>query len=284
MWESRRIEANGIVQHVRIAGSGPPIVLLHGWPQTSYCWRELVPALAPTRTVIAPDLRGFGDSDKPAGGYDKRNSAKDIRELLAALGHRRAVVLGHDVGAQVAYRMALDFPELLEGLVILNGRYPAFGNTLMYTPQQVPERWYFFFHQIPELPERLVSGDVRAYIGYILEHWSHPDFHFAERDLAEYVAAFSKQGALTGGFNHYRAAGSEDVAQWAAVSARTIDTPSLVLWGREDPVNAVGYSDGLHRVLTDMRFRFIERCGHFPHEEQPAETAAAILGFLRTLG
>lgn len=282
MWESRRIEANGIVQHVRIAGSGPPVVMLHGWPQTSYCWRKLVPDLARAHTIVAPDLRGFGGTDKPVDGYDKRNVANDIRELLAALGHRRAVVVGHDIGAQVAFRMALDFPDLLDGLVILNGRYPALGTALMYTPQQVPERWYYFFNQIPQLPEVMVAGNVEAYIGYILDHWSHPDFRFAEDDLAEYFAAFSKERALTGGFNHYRA-DRDDVAQWAADSARTLDMPALVLWGRDDPVNAPGYSDGYHRVLTDMRFRFIERCGHFPHEERPAETARAILDFLGSL-
>jgi haloacetate dehalogenase len=283
MWESRRVEANGIVQHARVAGAGPAVVLLHGWPQTSYCWRKLVPALARGNTVVAPDLRGFGGSAKPAAGYDKRTTARDIRALLDALGHRRAVVVGHDIGAQAAFRIALDYPDLLDGLVILNGRYPGLGTSLMYTPQQVHERWYYFFNQIPGLPEQLVGANVGAYIGYILDHWSHRDFRFAPEDLAEYVAAFSQEGALAGGFNHYRAAGGEDVAQWRATQDRTIEAPSLVLWGRDDPVNVPAYGDGLHRVLTDMRFRFIERCGHFPQEEQPEETARHILSFLEGL-
>lgn len=283
MWESRIVQANGIAQHVRVAGSGPAIVLLHGWPETSYCWRKLTPALARTRTVVAPDLRGFGDSDKPADGYDKRTVAKDIRELLAALGHRRAVVVGHDIGAQVAFRMAHDFPNLLEGLVILNGRHPGIGGALMHTPQQLPERWYYVFHQIPELPERMVAGNVEAYFGYIFDHWTHPDFKFSDEDLAEYFAAFSKEGALAGGFNHYRAAGRENPADWALERTGTIDAPALVLWGMDDPVNTPAYSDGFHRVLSDMRFRSIERCGHFPHEERPEETAQAILGFLGSL-
>ena len=282
MWTSRTLSANGIAHHVRIAGEGPALVLLHGWPQTSYCWRKLVPQLSRTHTVIAPDLRGFGDTEKPQGGYSKRNVAKDIRGILEALGHRRAVVAGHDVGAQVAYRIALDHPDLVEGLVILNGRYPALGTSLMYTPQQVPERWYYFFHKIPGLPERMVAGAVEAYYGYILDHWSHPDFHFSEEDLAEYVAAFSKPGAPAGGFNHYRA-DAEDLPHWTADRDRTIDAPALVLWGREDPVNTYAYSDGLHRVLTDMRFRFIEHCGHFPQEEKPEETAAEIRAFLDRL-
>ncbi len=283
MWESRIVQANGIAQHVRIAGSGLAIVLLHGWPETSYCWRKLVPALARTRTVIAPDLRGFGDSDKPLDGYDKRTVADDIRELLTALGHRRAVLVGHDIGAQVAFRMAHDFPDLLEGLVILNGRHPGIGGNVMHTPQQLPERWYYFFNQIPELPERMVAGNVEAYFGYILDHWSHPDFKFSKEDLAEYVAAFSKERALTGGFNHYRWGARENPANWAVERLGTIDAPALVLWGRDDPVNVPAYSDGYHRVLSDMRFRFIERCGHFPHEEKPAETAQAILDFLESL-
>lgn len=257
-------------------------MLLHGWPQTSYCWRRIAPRLAERHTVIAPDLRGFGDTDKPPEGYDKRTVATDIRQLLAELGVGRAVVVGHDIGAQVAFRLALDAPELLDGLVILNGRYPVLNAGFMYTARQAPERWYYFFNQIPDLPERMAAGNVEAYIGYILNHWSHPDFVFSDHDLAQYVAAFSKEGALTGGFNHYRAA-REDASQWAEDRERTIDMPALVLWGRDDPVNAPEYSDGLHRVLTDMRFRFLDRCGHFPHEEQPEETASAILAFTSSI-
>lgn len=280
MWESRDVHANGITQHVRIAGSGAPIVMLHGWPQTSYCWRKLAPHLAHAYTVIAPDLRGFGDSEKPVSGYDKRTVANDIRELLMQLGHRRAAIVGHDIGAQVAFRLALDYPDLVTKLVILNGRYPALGTTLMYTAQHAPERWYYFFHQIPDLPEQMVVGNIRAYVGHFLDHWSHPDFQFSEDDLTEYVAAFSKDGALAGGFNHYRASGHEDAVQWVEDRERTIDVPTLVLWGRDDPVNAPEYSDGYHRVLTAMSFRFIERCGHFPQEEQPEETGGTIFTFL----
>lgn len=100
------------------------------------------PILAQTHVVVAPDLRGFGDTEKPAAGYDKRTVARDIRELLARLGHRRAVIVGHDIGAQIAFRLALDAPDLVAKLVIVNGRYPPLGTALMYTPKHAPERWY----------------------------------------------------------------------------------------------------------------------------------------------
>ena len=166
--ESVFVDANGTRLHVRTAGAGYPLILLHGWPQTSYCWRKLVPILAPHFRIIAPDLRGFGDSDKPDGPYDKRTVATDILEMARTLGCDNALVGGHDIGGRVAYRLTLDHPQFVRSLISMAGRYSPLGEDLLFSKEQSRERWYFFFHQIVGLPEELVSGRERIY----LEHFA----------------------------------------------------------------------------------------------------------------
>lgn len=278
-----RIKANGISLNVVTAGSGYPIVFIHGWPQTSYCWRKLFPELCKNYSLIAPDLRGFADSDKPADGYDKRTCAEDMKDLLKALGHRKAVFVGHDIGARVAFRLAIDHPECVERLVIISGRYPPLGTTRMFEPKQALERWYFLFHQIPNLPEELVSKNVHAYIKHFLLHWAHRKAAFTSGDIEEYIRAFSRPGALRGGFNHYRAAMNQDVPQWKEDEGKVLDVRMMVLWGRNDPVSPPEWTDGYPRAFSNMSLKFIDECGHYAHEEQPKSVLKEMTQFLSDL-
>ena len=281
MIERATISANGLQNHLRKAGEkGPNMVLLHGWPQTSYCWRGVMEALSPEYRMAAPDLRGFGDSAKPDGPYDKATVAGDIRAIMDELGIARTILVGHDIGARVALRMALDTPERIESLIIINGRYPPLGDLRTSEPDQAVERWYFFFHQYPDLVEALVSKDVRAYYQHFLDHWSHPAFSYAEADIDEYVRAYSQPGAIRGGCAHYQAALNEDVAQWAADVGKKIAIPTLIVWGEDDPCSPPYYTDGYQRVFTNVTFHFVSECGHFPHEEKLDETVEVIRSFL----
>ncbi|MDD9877111.1 MAG: alpha/beta hydrolase [Magnetovibrio sp.] len=281
MIERERIAANGFDHHLRTAGAeGADVVLLHGWPQTSYCWRHVQDALGHDYRTIAPDLRGIGDTGKPDGPHDKATVAGDIWAIMDGRGIDEAILIGHDIGARVAMRMTLDHPDRVSKLVVINGRYPPLGSLRTSDPGQAAERWYFFFHQHPDLVEALVSKDVRAYYEHFLEHWSHPDFSYTEDDIAEYVRAYSEPGSIRGGCAHYQAALNEDVAQWQADVGKIVTTPTLIVWGADDPCSPPYYTDGYHRVFTDNRFHFIDRCGHFPHEERPEETIAAIRDFL----
>lgn len=273
------MDVNGVRLHVRITGVGHPLILLHGWPQTSYCWRKLTALLAPHFRVIAPDLRGFGDSEKPDDPYDKRTVATDILALAHALDYNQALVGGHDIGGRVAYRLTLDHPEFVTGLISMAGRYSPLGEDLLFSKEQSQERWYFFFHQIAELPEKLVSGKERIYLEHFYQHWSYCSDWLTKGDLDEYTRAFSTPGALRGGFNHYRAALGVDVDQWKLDEGRQIDTPALVLWGKDDPVSPLSWTTGFDRVFTNLEMFFYSQCGHFIAEEHPQAAADDILRF-----
>jgi haloacetate dehalogenase len=279
--ESLFVDANGIRLHVRVAGAGYPLILLHGWPQTSYCWRKLVPMLAPHFRVIAPDLRGFGASDKPQGPYDKRTVANDILAMARSLGHPHALVAGHDIGGRVAYRLALDHPAFVRGLISLAGRYSPLGESLLFSKEQSAERWYFFFHQIDGLSEALVDGREGIYLEHFYRHWSHRADWLSSDDLATYARAYAEPGALRGGFEHYRAALGADVDQWKHDKGKQIGTPTLVLWGENDPVSPAAWTEGFDRVFTNLEMVFYPECGHFIAEEQPRKAAEDILRFAR---
>lgn len=285
MIASETVAANGFDHHLRRAGDdGPTMVLLHGWPETSYCWRHVMTAFGDEYQMIAPDLRGFGDTGKPDGPHDKATVAGDIWTIMDAKGIENAILVGHDIGARVAMRMTLDQPDRVSSLIVMNGRYPPLGSLKTSDTGQARERWYFFFQQHPDLVEALVSKDVQAYYQHFLEHWSYPDFHFDAEEIAEYVRAFSQPGAIRGGCAHYQAALNEDEAQWAADVGKIVATPTQILWGQNDVVSPPLYTEGYDTVFTNMELHFIDKCGHFPHEEQPTETIALMRAFLDRIG
>lgn len=278
-----QIEANGITLHAVTAGAGPAVVLIHGWPEFWYSWRETIPALAARYRVIAPDLRGSGESDKPPAGYDKRTLAADVAALLTALGHERARVVGHDWGGAVAHRLLLDHPERVERLAILNMPYiPGIlaGKGPAPSLAQTLESWYQNFHQLPELPEQLVAGREDLYYGHFLRHWTARPETLSAADLARYIENFRRPGNLTGGFNYYRTMYGDDIPQWAADTRRQISTSTLVLWGERDPVLPPSHLDAYPAFFTDLQVRRLPDTGHFPQWEQPTLVNQALLEFL----
>ncbi|MCW2551205.1 MAG: alpha/beta hydrolase [Mycobacterium sp.] len=159
-----RVRANGIDQHYVTAGAGPPVVLLHGFPEFWYAWRHQIPRLAEHYTVIAPDLRGYGYTEKPHTGYDKRTMAADIRELMAALGYDRAAVVGHDRGARVGLRLAKDHPDFVARLAVLDN-VPTRVLFEMMDGNLAKGQWWFLFNAVPNLPEALISGREKSGCG-----------------------------------------------------------------------------------------------------------------------
>lgn len=284
MPESIHVNVGGVRLHVRQIGRGYPLVLLHGWPETSYCWRKLMPLLAPLFHVIAPDLRGFGDSDKPDGPYDKRTVANDILAIVRHLGYERVLLAGHDIGGRVAYRLTLDHPETIAGLVSMAGRYSPLGEDLIFSKEQALERWYYGFHHVDGLPEKLVSGRERIYLEHFYRHWSYDSSWLSDEDLDEYDRAYSTPGAMKGGFDHYRAALDIDPGQWEHDVGRTIDTPTLVLWGKDDPVSLLKLTNGFERVFMNLDVKVYSQCGHFIAEEKAADAGQDILRFAERLG
>lgn len=263
-------------------GDALPIVLLHGWPQTSYCWRKLIPLLAPHRRVIAPDLRGFGDSDKPEAGYDKKTVAADVTGLLGQLGIERAAILGHDWGGWVAYRIAVDAPELAQRLVILNMTCPINVNAAaqVFAPDQVRESWYWYMFQIPEFPEKVFRGKEDLMLRHFLNHWSAVPNAWTAGDIAEFARAFSSPGALRGGFNYYRTMFTQDQADWGEHLGHVFPMPSLILWGDCDPVIPPAWLEGIESCFADVTIERNPDAGHFIGEETPEWCAERINRFL----
>ena len=282
-WDHRTAMVNGISIHYVIQGQGFPVILLHGWPEFWYGWRKQIPVLAEHFQVIAPDMRGFGYSDKPTSGYDSRTIASDIYELAHSLGHQRVALVAHDFGVMVAFRYTLDHEDAVSRLALLDAPPPT--QQLGPLPSQVvSERWHSFFHQQYDLPERLVEGNVEAYLRHIYREWSVNKYLFTDEEVAEYVRAYSQPGTLRGGFSYYRAMVEEDPPLWVADAERKLSTPLLFLWGNRSArtAEAMG-SDPLEawrKPFPNVRGKNLGEYGHFLQSEATEEVNQELLAFL----
>ncbi len=291
-----RAEVNGISLHYVTAGSGPPVVLLHGWPETWFAWRKQIPALAEHYSLIVPDLRGYGDSGRPATGYDKRTMAQDMTELVTQLGYERVAVVGHDRGARLVTRWAKDRPEMIDRMVVMdniptrvvfeamNGR--AVPGTLAadISPGKLARGyWFFLFNQEVDLPEALITGREEIWLRHWLSSWSYNPQLFEDWEIAEYVRAYSQPGGLRGSFNDYRA-GPTDTAQDLGDADELLELPILTMWGADfDLVGQWWDVEAVWKTMgTDVTAVAIPECGHLCQEEQPDFVNAHLLTFLES--
>lgn len=274
------VRLNGLRVHYAEAGAGAPVYLLHGYPETWFAWRHQIPALAERYHVIVPDLRGYGETDKPASGYDKRTMANDIRELMRHLGHERIALVGHDRGARVATRFAKDHRDVLDRLVTMDNipTRVVFNETNSALARKY---WFFYFQQVPDLPEALVEGREEIFLRHFFSSWCYDPEALSDEEVAVYVRAYSQPGALRGAFNDYRA-GAEDLAQDLADADELIACPTLTIWGAD--FDLVGGTFDVLEVwkgmARDVRGVPIPRCGHLPHEEQPDAVNRELRAFL----
>lgn len=266
-----RVDLKEVRLHYVTAGAGKPVVLLHGFPQTWFTWRRVIPALAARYTVIAPDLRGLGDSTKPQGGYDKRTVAGDIHELVRALGHERIRLVGHDIGGWVAYPYAAMYSEEVEKLVILQALVPGYG-----LERNMQGAWHFRFHMEPDLPEALVSGRERIYLGHFISNGTYDPSAISPEALDEYVRCFSMPGAPRAFFSYYRALpqGAKDNEELAKTK---LPMPVLALGGEFSEGDNV--LDSVRQVAEDVRGGTVEHAGHFIPEERPDQLVELMLDF-----
>jgi pimeloyl-ACP methyl ester carboxylesterase len=275
-----RMTANDLDQHYVIAGEGPPVVLLHGFPEFWYAWRHQIPALAAHYTVVAPDLRGYGYTEKPYTGYDKRTMAADIRALMAGLGYDRAAIVGHDRGARVGLRLAKDHPDFVERLAVLDN-VPTRVVFEMMNGTLAKGQWWFLFNAVPNLAEALLVGREEIWLRHFYTEWSHDPDAITLEDFAEYLRAYRQPGAVMGFCNDYRA-GSEDVAQDTEDQDVKLGCPVLALWGAD--FEWVGRAYDVAGIWADMapdlRTVEIPDCRHLPHEEQPDQVNGHLLRFL----
>ncbi|MFD1718036.1 alpha/beta fold hydrolase [Georgenia deserti] len=268
-----------ITMNYRDEGTGPLVLLLHGWPQTSFCWRHVVPALAEHYRVVAPDLRGYGRSDRPSGGYTKRRMAQDLRELADHLGADRVRVVGHDRGARVGHRFALDHPGLVTRLTVLDVA-PTLHMFEAGTTATAKNYWHWLFHEQPDLPELLVGAAIEPYLRHFFHAWAFQRARIAD-GLAHYVEAFTQPGALRAGFDDYRAT-PDDLADDRADrdAGRTVQIPVQVLWGDRGLAAGTASLEAWRPFAPRAFGGPIAECGHFIPEEQPGALTAALLEYL----
>lgn len=276
----------GIRVHAAVGGEGPPVLLLHGFPESHLMWHAVAPRLAAGHTVVAADLRGYGESAVPAGGPEAcsfRAMAGDQVALMAALGYERFAVVGHDRGGRVAHRMALDHPDAVERAAVLD----ILPTTHVYdsVDQRLATAYYhwFFFIQPAPVPEKLIAGDPLGYLHTLLGSWGGSLDHIAPEALAGYERAFADPDRRHAMLQDYRAGAGVDLEldRVDAAAGRLVTAPLLVLWGAHGVVGT-GPDDvlGVWRTrAADVRGQPVD-AAHFLAEEQPAEVLAALLPFL----
>ena len=286
-FRSRRIAAGGVEIHCEFGGHGPPLLLLHGYPQTHAMWHRIAPRLAERFTVVCSDLTGYGDSSKPEGGaghvnYSKRAMAAGQVELMRALGFARFGLVGHDRGARVAHRLCVDHPHAVERVAVLD----ISPTRVMYgrTDKAFATAYYhwFFLIQPFDLPERLIGADPLYYLRRKLAGWSSGLAHFDPRALAEYERCFSDPATIHATCEDYRAAATIDLEHDAADAHLRVECPLLALWGTKGVVNRLfdPIADW-KSVARDVRGKALPS-GHFLAEEVPEETLAELEGFFGT--
>lgn len=280
--QHRNVWADDLRFHIVEAGEGPTIVLVAGFPQSSYAWRHLMPLLADRFHVIAVDLPGQGDSDKPVDGYDTLTTGKRLRSLLKVLGEDRYVLVGHDIGAWVGYAYAHQFAADLRGVVLLDGNIP--GVTLRPTITLGPDNWrnwHFLFNPIPDLPEALLQGRERVLIEWFFSrktaNWRST---FSKADIDEYERVYQTPGGLRGMLGYYRAV-LEDIEQNTPLMRRKIDVPVLALGGEVG--SAPDLYESMRPLGSDVRGGVIAGSGHYIPEEEPEALAREISDFVNDL-
>jgi len=286
MIEHLHLEANGARFHVARAGTGKPLLLLHGWPEFWLTWEPVMMRLAGRYNLIAPDLRGFGDSDKPAGAYGPDQHAADMLALMQALGIERFGVVGHDVGGAVMQPLARMAPARLAGLFFFDFVYPGIG-ARMGAPDRLNHIWYQSFHQM-EMAPALVGAtrdSCRTYIGHFLKNWSYRKDAFDDV-LDALTDNFLKEGNLAGGFAHYRAshAGRIKMMQGEAPRLAPIDVRTCVRWAEHDPLFPYSWTDRLNETFSNLDLAMFSDVGHFPHREDPDRAAGEIVSFFTRVG
>jgi haloacetate dehalogenase len=279
-FERRRIATSGAEINLVSGGTGPPLLLLHGYPQTHLMWRKLATRLAAEFTVVVPDLRGYGDSAKsPAGpdnaGYSKRALALDQVETMAALGFERFAVAGHDRGARVAHRLARDHPERIERLVLLD-IVPTLYRFETIDQKAATSSWHWFFLiQGGGLPERLIGADPE----FFLRHMLREPAVFEPEAFAEYLRCFRNPETIRATCDEYRAGASIDLVHDRADRGRKVAMPLLVLWGERSSQGS-GYDVlAVWREYAETVSGHGIDSGHFLPEEAPEETYRALRGF-----
>ncbi|TMB51819.1 MAG: alpha/beta hydrolase [Deltaproteobacteria bacterium] len=306
--EHRFVETNGVRLHCAVDGDGPLVILLHGFPECWYSWRHQIAALAPRFRVVAPDLRGYNESDKPEGiaAYALPELVADVRGLIEAFGEREAAIVGHDWGGAIAWTFAMDHPEATRRLVVLNCPHPAiFAQHLRANGRQLARSWYMFFFQLPWLPEAVLRAGHGWAVGSAIRRSAVRQDAITTQDLGHLRDAVSRPGAMRSAVNYYRAAfRSPDAAgvwpDWLsrfvygdrppAAVRRTLEdwpkitAPTLLVWGEADVALGKELTLGMEPLFRGpFDIKYVPLSGHWVQQEQPELVNGYLLDFLGDL-
>jgi pimeloyl-ACP methyl ester carboxylesterase len=272
----------GVRLHYVTAGSGPLVVLLHGFPEFWYAWRRQIAALAEAGyRVVAPDQRGYNLSDKPekVSAYGVRRLVEDVAALIAVLGEEKAFIVGHDWGAGVAWSFAMTHPEMVERLVVMNGPHPERLLRGLLNPIQLLRSWYMFFFQIPAMPEAIARlNGYELLLKPLRDEPINPDA-FTAADRAKYVESFSRPGAVEAMINWYRA-----MFRVKAVPIKRTDVEALVLWGEKDPHLGRELATPSPALVPNARVVFVPNATHWIQHDAPERVNEELIAFFRGSG
>ncbi len=278
-WHHDTLQANGINFHYVTAGEGPLLLLLHGFPEFWYSWRHQIPTLAKTHKVVALDLRGYNDTDKPQGhrAYRLPILIQDVEAVIKALGYDQCTLVGHDWGGAIAWGVANQHPDLINNLIVLNLPHPVRFFQGMRTPQQLLKSWYVGLFQLPWVPEFLYQlGDYRAFDA-IFNSTLRSRQALTQDDINAYKLALSKPGATTAAINYYRNVISSD---WLNIKWQVLTMPVLMIWGEDDSFLGKELTYGTEEYAQDFQIHYVPNCGHWVQQERPELVNQYICDFL----
>lgn len=266
------VVANGVRLHYAALGSGPLVVLVHGFPERWFSWREQMPAIAAAGyRVAALDLRGYGQSDKPAGGYEIANLARDIAAFIRALGAADASVIGHDWGGGITWETVSRHPDVVTRFAVLNCPHPAvLRKAILTSSAQRRKSWYMFLFNVPWLPERIISRDRGAQLEKLFRAMAVDRSRFTPESIAPFRESVARPADVTPMLAYYRRAVRQSFTPGATAPYPVIDRPGLLLWAEEDQALGLELLAPHSRFARDLRIQRIPGCGHFLMQEQPA--------------
>ncbi len=272
--QSRSADVNGVKLNYLIAGEGDPVVLLHGYAQTSHMWRPLFPGLANQHTVIAPDLRGFGKSDAPEGGYTKKQMAQDIHALVKSLGFSKVKIVGHDIGLMVAYAYAAQYPAEVDRIVLMDAFLPGVGD--WKNVWLLRDLWHFHFYG--KTPLALVTGRERIYLEHFWNDFAaNPAKSISQKDRKFYAKAYAQPGHMKAGMEVFRAF-EKDADDFAGFAKTRLPMPMLVLSGEK--AGGLFLIEQGKLVATNVEGVIVKGSGHWLMEEAPGQVIPKLVDFL----
>ncbi|HLL85101.1 MAG TPA: alpha/beta hydrolase [Longimicrobium sp.] len=278
-WTDGEAQVGGVRLHWIEAGTGAPVVLLHGFPEFGYAWRHQLPALAAAGfRAVAPDMRGYNLSDKPAGyrSYTVQQLAADVVGLVRALGAERVHLVGHDWGGIVAWHVAMHHPEIVDRLVVINAPHPGVFRREIRKPDQFVRSWYVYFFQLPRMPEWAIRRNDFALLERIFRYDPVRPGAFTDADIRRYKEAAARPGALTAMLSYYRAL---RIPRPEPVPVRA---PTLLIWGMRDQALSERNTHGLEEWVPDLRIERIPDSSHWVMSDVPERTNEMLAGFLRS--